>query len=106
MRWSADLGDDDVSIDRETAACRVCPPGRRDIFARRHFADRARADRCRRARRRIDGELAQRGHNPDVFRWSQVDSKEKLEPTEEVVASPPAVTLAANGSYVARIVRV
>jgi fimbrial chaperone protein len=41
-----------------------------------------------------------------VFRWSQVDGKESLEPTDDVVASPPAVTLAANGSYVARIVRV
>jgi fimbrial chaperone protein len=41
-----------------------------------------------------------------VFRWSQVDGKENLEPTEDVVASPPAVTLAPNGNYVARIVRV
>ena len=41
-----------------------------------------------------------------VFQWSQIAGKENLEPTEDVVASPPAVTLAANGSYVARIVRV
>ena len=41
-----------------------------------------------------------------VFRWSQIDGKENLEPTEDVVASPPAVTLAPNGNYVARIVRV
>ncbi len=41
-----------------------------------------------------------------VFRWSQADGKENLEPTEDVVASPPAVTLAPNASYVARVVRV
>ena len=41
-----------------------------------------------------------------VFRWSQVDGQEKLEPTDDVVASPPAVTLAPNGNYIARIVRV
>jgi fimbrial chaperone protein len=41
-----------------------------------------------------------------VFRWSQVDGKENLEPTDDVVASPPAVTLAPKGNYVARIVRV
>ena len=31
-----------------------------------------------------------------LFRWSQVDGKEKLEPTDEVVASPPAITMAAK----------
>ena len=41
-----------------------------------------------------------------VFRWSQVNGKENLEPTDEVVASPPAVTLAPKGNYVARVVRV
>lgn len=41
-----------------------------------------------------------------VFRWSQVDGKENLEPTDEVVASSPAVTLAPKGNYVARVVRV
>jgi fimbrial chaperone protein len=41
-----------------------------------------------------------------VFRWSQVDGKESLEPTNDVVASPPAVTLAAKTNYVARVVRV
>jgi fimbrial chaperone protein len=41
-----------------------------------------------------------------LFRWSQVDGKEKLEPTDDVVASPPAVTLAPKTNYVARIVRV
>jgi fimbrial chaperone protein len=41
-----------------------------------------------------------------VFRWSQADGKENLEPTDDVVASPPAVTLAPKTNYVARIVRV
>jgi len=41
-----------------------------------------------------------------VFRWSLVDGKEKLEPTDDVVASPPSITLTPNGQYVTRIVRV
>jgi fimbrial chaperone protein len=41
-----------------------------------------------------------------VFRWSQADGDEKLDPTEDVVASPPEVTLTPQGNYVARIVRV
>jgi fimbrial chaperone protein len=41
-----------------------------------------------------------------VFRWSQVDGEERLEPTEDVVASPPAVELTPETDYVARIVRV
>jgi fimbrial chaperone protein len=41
-----------------------------------------------------------------VFRWSLVNGQEKLEPTEDVVASPPAITLSPKGNYVARIVRV
>ena len=41
-----------------------------------------------------------------LFRWSQADGKENLEPTDDVVASPPAVTLAPKANYVARIVRV
>jgi fimbrial chaperone protein len=41
-----------------------------------------------------------------IFRWSQVDGKERLEPTDDVVASPPAVALAPKANYVARIVRV
>ncbi|SDR53752.1 fimbrial chaperone protein [Rhizobiales bacterium GAS191] len=41
-----------------------------------------------------------------VFRWSQSDGEERLEPTEDVVASPPAVTLAPHADYVARVVRV
>src|SRR5215831_943893 len=41
-----------------------------------------------------------------VFRWSLVDGQEKLEPTDAVVASPPSVTLAPKGQYIARVVRV
>jgi fimbrial chaperone protein len=40
-----------------------------------------------------------------VFRWVQLDGQEKLEPTDEVVASPPATILAPQGTYVVRIVR-
>jgi fimbrial chaperone protein len=41
-----------------------------------------------------------------VFRWSMVNGQEKLEPTDDVVASPPAVTLNPDGKYITRIVRV
>ena len=41
-----------------------------------------------------------------VFRWSLVDGQEKLEPTDDVVASPPSVSLTPKGQYIARIVRV
>jgi fimbrial chaperone protein len=41
-----------------------------------------------------------------IFRWSQVDGKETLEPTEDVVASPPAVALSPKANYITRIVRV
>lgn len=41
-----------------------------------------------------------------VFRWTQADGEERLDPTEDVVASPPAVTLAPNTDYVTRVVRV
>jgi fimbrial chaperone protein len=41
-----------------------------------------------------------------VFRWSLVNGQEKLEPTDDVVASPPSVTLTPKGQYIARIVRV
>ncbi|RAZ84206.1 molecular chaperone [Mesorhizobium hawassense] len=41
-----------------------------------------------------------------VFRWSQSNGEESLTPTEDVVASPPAITLAPGADYVARIVRV
>ena len=41
-----------------------------------------------------------------VLRWSQNAGKETLEPTTDVVASPPAVTMAPGTDYVVRIVRV
>ncbi|MEI9429833.1 fimbrial biogenesis chaperone [Mesorhizobium sp. Cs1299R1N3] len=41
-----------------------------------------------------------------VFRWSQSNGDESLTPTEDVVASPPAITLAPGVDYVVRIVRV
>lgn len=41
-----------------------------------------------------------------VFRWSQKNGVEKLEPTTNVVASPPAARLAPGQEYVVRVVRV
>ena len=41
-----------------------------------------------------------------VYKWSVVNGKEELKPTDDVVASPPSVTLTPKGQYVARIVRV
>lgn len=41
-----------------------------------------------------------------VMRWSQADGKETLEPTVDVVASPPTVKLAPGADYVVRVVRV
>ena len=41
-----------------------------------------------------------------VFRWSQSAGKEILEPTADVVASPPAVKLSPHTDYVVRVVRV
>jgi len=40
-----------------------------------------------------------------VYRWSTVNGKEQLTPTDDVVASPPSVTLKPKGQYVVRIVR-
>jgi fimbrial chaperone protein len=40
-----------------------------------------------------------------VFRWSVVDGKEKLDPTDAVVASPPVVSLSPKTDYLVRIVR-
>jgi fimbrial chaperone protein len=40
-----------------------------------------------------------------VFKWSQRDGKDVLEPTQAVVASPPAVKLKPNTNYTIRIVR-
>jgi fimbrial chaperone protein len=41
-----------------------------------------------------------------VMRWSQANGKETLEPTSDVVASPPSVKLAPGADYVVRVVRV
>lgn len=41
-----------------------------------------------------------------VFKWSQANGKESLEPTTDVVASPPALKLAPGLDYLVRIVRV
>jgi fimbrial chaperone protein len=41
-----------------------------------------------------------------VFSWSQSNGVEMLRPTDDVIASPPAVELAPGVDYVARIVRV
>lgn len=41
-----------------------------------------------------------------VFRWSQRDGTERLEPTDEVVASPPVVQLRSRQDYTVRVVRV
>lgn len=40
-----------------------------------------------------------------VFRWVQIDGQEKLQPTDEVVASPPMARLAPGAEYTVRIVR-
>lgn len=41
-----------------------------------------------------------------VFRWIQRDGTERLEPTDEVVASPPVVQLRSRQDYMVRVVRV
>ena len=41
-----------------------------------------------------------------VFRWSGQDGNEALEPTADVVASPPSIRLAPHSDYVVRVVRV
>ena len=40
-----------------------------------------------------------------VFRWSQTNGVETLEPTDAVVASPPAATLPPHAQYTVRVVR-
>jgi fimbrial chaperone protein len=41
-----------------------------------------------------------------VFRWTQSGGADRLEPTTDVVASPPSQTLGPNADYVVRVVRV
>jgi fimbrial chaperone protein len=40
-----------------------------------------------------------------IFRWTQVNGKDDLQPTTDVVVSPPMATLAARQDYLVRIVR-
>ncbi|NLR98007.1 molecular chaperone [Rhizobium sp. P38BS-XIX] len=40
-----------------------------------------------------------------VFKWSQTGGTERLEPTRDVVASPPSAKMNPNGQYVVRVVR-
>lgn len=41
-----------------------------------------------------------------VMRWNQAKGRDELVPTRDVVASPPAATVAPDADYVIRIVRV
>ena len=41
-----------------------------------------------------------------VFRWTRVNGKDTLQPTKDVVASPPLTRLAPSQPYVVRIIRV
>jgi fimbrial chaperone protein len=41
-----------------------------------------------------------------VFRWVQVNGEERLEPTDDVVASPPITTMAPRTNQTVRLVRV
>lgn len=41
-----------------------------------------------------------------VFKWTRVNGKDTLEPTKDVVASPPLAKLAPGQPYVVRIIRV
>ena len=41
-----------------------------------------------------------------VFKWTQVNGVEQLEPTTDVVASPPLAKMGPNADYVVRVVRV
>jgi fimbrial chaperone protein len=40
-----------------------------------------------------------------VFRWTQVDGQDRLDPTEDVVASPPLVTINGGADYIVRLER-
>jgi fimbrial chaperone protein len=41
-----------------------------------------------------------------VYRWTQVNGEEKLDLTNDVIASPPSISLKPNGTHVVRVVRV
>jgi len=40
-----------------------------------------------------------------IFRWTQADGKDRLEPTRDVVASPPMLKIAPGTDYTVRVVR-
>ena len=41
-----------------------------------------------------------------VFRWTQIDGVERLDPTSDVVISPPATSLAGGKVYAVRVLRI
>ena len=40
-----------------------------------------------------------------IFRWTQIDGEDRLEPTRDVVASPPMLKIAPGTDYTVRVVR-
>ncbi|WP_146163369.1 fimbrial biogenesis chaperone [Sphingomonas fennica] len=40
-----------------------------------------------------------------IFKWTQVDGEDKLDPTDEMLVSPPAATVPAGASYTIRVAR-
>jgi fimbrial chaperone protein len=40
-----------------------------------------------------------------IFKWSQIGGEDKLEPTDDLIVSPPFVTVPAGASYTIRIAR-
>jgi len=40
-----------------------------------------------------------------IFRWSQSDGQDRLEPTQDVVVTPPIVTINAGADYIVRLQR-
>lgn len=40
-----------------------------------------------------------------LYKWSQVDGEEVLDPATDMIASPPSVTVPANASYTIRVAR-
>jgi fimbrial chaperone protein len=40
-----------------------------------------------------------------IFRWTQSDGQDRLEPTQDVVVSPPIVTINAGADYIVRLQR-
>jgi fimbrial chaperone protein len=40
-----------------------------------------------------------------TFRWSQADGKDVLDPTADIIASPPIIKLAPGASHIVRVVR-